>query len=201
VPKRPPAHRTTRDTRGQTPDVTPPPLRHTVGVSNAAAPRPVKLRSPWARAVAPVAGGIVFLVVLGLVTWGIAAWISRDGVETTERLAPTTFTVGSVQSAAQIVEEDGPILFPGLNTTSGERTLVLDHQGDDPTRGWQIFYAYPAGRDASCTVEQVVGTRDFVDCDGNTIDVSELSPPESGVNPVVENQRTLIIDLSGVTTG
>ena len=101
----------------------------------------------------------------------------------------------------QIVEDDGPILFPGLNTTSGERTLVLDHQGDDPTRGWQIFYAYPAGRDASCPVEQVVGTRDFIDCDGNTIDVSELSPPESGVNPVVENQRTLIIDLSGVTTG
>ena len=54
---------------------------------------------------------------------------------------------------------------------------------------------------ASCTVEQVVGTRDFIDCDGNTIDVSELSPPDAGVNPVVENQRVLLIDLSGITTG
>lgn len=171
-----------------------------MGVSNAAAPRPVKLKSPWARAIAPVAGGIVFLAILGLVTWGIAAWISRDGVETTERLAPTTFTVGSVQSAAQIVEDDGPILFPGLNTTRGERTLVLDHQGDDPTRGWRIFYAYPVGR-PDCPIEQIVGTADFVDCDGTTISVDDLSPPESGVNPVVEDQRTLIIDLSGVTTG
>ena len=107
----------------------------------------------------------------------------------------------SVESAARIVEEDGPILFPGLNTTTGERTLVLDHEGDDPTRGWTIYYAYPAGRGTDCPVEQIEGTRDFIDCDGNTINVTELSPPASGVNPVVENQRVLIIDLSGVTTG
>ena len=148
----------------------------------------------------PVLGGLAFLVFMTLVTWGIAAWISRDGVETSEDLAPPTFTVGSVESAAAIIETDGPILFPGLNTTSGERTLVLDHEGDDPTRGWRIFYAYPAGR-PDCPVEQVIGTSEFVDCDGTTLDVSELSPPESGVNPVVEDQRTLIIDLSGVTSG
>jgi hypothetical protein len=138
---------------------------------------------------------------IGLITWGIAAWISRGGTSVTDRLAPTRFTVGSVESASRIVEEDGPILFPGLNTTTGERTLVLDHEGDDPTRGWTIYYAYPAGRDTDCPVEQIEGTRDFIDCDGNTINVTELSPPAPGVNPVVENQRVLIIDLSGVTTG
>lgn len=162
--------------------------------------KPIRLRSPIARAVVPVLGGIAFFVVLGLVTWGIAAYISRGGAEITERLAPTTLPMGSVQRNAEIVEEDGPIILPGLNTTTGEKTLVLDHQGDDPTRGWQIFYAFPAGRDFSCRVEQVVGTREFIDCDGNTIDVSDLSPPDAGVNPVVENQRTLIIDLSGITT-
>jgi len=31
--------------------------------------------------------------------------------------------------------------------------------------------------------------------------VSELSPPDAGVNPVVENQRVLIIDLRGITNG
>jgi hypothetical protein len=149
--------------------------------------------------VVPVIGGIAFFVLLALVTWGIAAWISRGGAEVTDRLAPSRFEVGSVQTAAQIVEADGPIIFPGLNTTTGERTLVLDHEGDDPTRGWQIFYAYPAGR-PDCPVEQVIGTRDFIDCDGTTIDVSVLSPPESGVFPVVENQRVLYIDLTGVTT-
>ena len=69
-----------------------------------------------------------------------------------------------------------------------------------PAAGRSSMRTQP-GRDASCTVEQVVGTRGFIDCDGNTIDVSELSPPDAGVNPVVENQRVLIIDLSGITTG
>jgi hypothetical protein len=148
-----------------------------------------------------VLGGIAGLIALALFTWGIAAYISRGGAETTDRLAPTTLEVGSAQSAAQIVAEDGPVLFPGLNTTTGERTIVLDHEGDDPTRGWRIYYAYPADADPSCVVEQVVGTRSFIDCDGDTIDVSDLSPPPAGVNPVVEDQRTLIINLSGVTGG
>lgn len=168
-------------------------------MSNAGAQRPVRLKSPFTRAVVPVVGGIAFFVLLALVTWGIAAYISGGGAEVTERLAPPRLDVGSAQNAAQIVEEDGPIIFPGLATTTGERTLVLDHEGDDPTRGWQIFYAYPIGR-PDCPVQQVIGTREFLDCDGTTITVADLSPPESGVFPVVENQRVLYIDLVGVTT-
>jgi hypothetical protein len=169
-------------------------------MSNTAASRPVKLKSPLARAVVPVLGGIAFFVVLALVLWGIAAWISRGGADVSDRLAPSRFEVGSVQSAAGVVAEDGPIIFPGLNTTTGERTLVLDHEGADPTRGWRIFYAHPIGR-PECPVEQVIGTREFIDCDGATITVNDLSPPDSGVFPVVENQRVLYIDLAGVTGG
>jgi hypothetical protein len=163
-------------------------------------PRPVRLKSPVTRAVVPVLGGLGFLAALGLVTWAIAAWISGGGVEVTDRLAPSRFEVGSTQNAAQIVAESGPIIFPGLNTTTGERTLVLDHQGDDPTRGWRIYYAYPVGR-PDCPVEQVIDTGALLDCDGDPIAVDDLSPPESGVFPVVENQRILYIDLTGVTTG
>jgi hypothetical protein len=167
-------------------------------MSNTADRRPVRLKSPIARAVVPVLGGIAFFVLLGLVTWGIAAYISDGGAEVTDRLAPPRLDVGSVTNVAELVDEGGPIIFPGLNTTSGERTLVLDHQGTDPTRGWQIFYAYPIGR-PDCPVEQVIGTREFIDCDGNTLSVADLSPPESGVFPVVENQRVLYIDLVGIT--
>jgi len=170
-------------------------------VSNAASQRPVRLKSTWSRALVPVLGGIAFLALIALLTWGIAAWISRGGATVTETLAPSRLPIASAQKAARIVEEDGPIILPGLNTTTGERTLVLDHEGNDPTRGWRIYYAFPAGRDSSCPVEQIVGTRNFTDCDGNTITVADLAPPDAGVNPVVENQRTLIIDLSGVTTG
>jgi hypothetical protein len=145
-----------------------------------------------------VVAGIAFFAVLGLATWGAAAYISRGSTENSERLMPTTLPIGSAQGTAELVAEDGPILLPGLATTTGERTLVLDHQGDDPTRGWRVYSAYPADRDASCPVEQVIGTRQFVDCDGRTIDVGELAPPDDGVNPVVEDQRSLIIDLNGL---
>lgn len=169
-------------------------------MSNAPANRPQRLNSPFTRAVVPVLGGAAFLVLLALIMWGVAAWISKGGADITDRLAPTRLEVGSVQNVAGIVAEDGPIIFPGLNTTTGERSLVLDHVGDDPTRGWRVFYAYPIGR-PDCPVEQVVETGQLVDCDGEAIDVEALSPPSAGVNPIVEDQRLLVIDLSGITTG
>jgi hypothetical protein len=162
--------------------------------------RPVKLRSPFARAVVPVLAGILALAVIGLITWGIAVWISRGDSVASERLAPSTFKVGSTQNAARIVAEQGPILFPGLNTTTGERTIVLDHVGDDPAKGWQIYFAYPAGGDPSCAVVQIVGSRRFTDCKGNELDVTELAPPPAGVNPVVEDKRILVLDLRGITS-
>jgi hypothetical protein len=161
--------------------------------------RPVKLRSPFARAVVPVLAGILALAVIGLITWGIAVWISRGDNVASERLAPSTFKVGSTRNAARIVAERGPILFPGLNTTTGERTIVLNHEGDDPAKGWQIYFAYPAGRDPSCAVVQIVDSRRFTDCNGNELDVTELAPPPPGVNPVVEDKRILVLDLRGIT--
>lgn len=153
------------------------------------------LHSPLARAVVPVLGGIVFFALLGLATWGAAAFISRGSTETSERLMPTRLPLGSVANAADLVAEEGSILLPGLATTTGERTLVLDHEGDDPTRGWRIYAAFPADRDATCAVEQVIGTREFVDCEGRTIAVTELAPPDAGIHPVVEDQRRLYIDF------
>jgi hypothetical protein len=146
-----------------------------------------------------VAGGIAFFAVMALVLWGVAAYLSGDGTRASERLVPTRLEVSSVESAAATVAESGPILFPGLATTTGERTMVLDHEGDDPATGWRLYYAHPAGSDPSCGVEQVRGTRRFVDCTGATIDVTDLAPPPEGVNPVVEERQTLYIDLRGVS--
>jgi hypothetical protein len=160
----------------------------------------VELRSPFARAVVPVVAGLVVLALIGLSTWAMAAYISRGDVETSERLAPSTLNLGSVEARAEEVAEDGPIIIPGLDTTIGERTLVLDHQGDIAADGWVVYYAYPADRDATCPVVQVRGTARFVDCEGRELDVTELAPPTSGVRPVVESRERLLIDLRGVTT-
>ena len=129
-----------------------------------------RLRSPLARALAPVLAGIAFIAVLFLATWGVAAFISDRG-ENITNLGSSIFEVGQVERIATIVGDDGPLLFPDLKSPSGVRSVVLDHQGDDPTKGWQVYYGYPAGKDPSCLVEHVQGTRTFKDYNGDTIDV------------------------------
>lgn len=161
---------------------------------------PPRLRSPFARAVVPVLAGLVVIVLLGLVTWAMAAIISSGDAVTSERLAPSTLRLGSVENRARDVAEDGPLLFPGLATTDGERSLVLDHEGDDPATGWVVYLAHPADRDPSCPVEQIRGTDRFVDCDGRELHVTELAPPASGVRPIVENRERLLLDLRSITT-
>lgn len=169
-------------------------FRHTDGVPLEQSR--IVLRSPFARAVVPVLGGIGLLIAVALLTWIAAAIISDNSGRVTDNLAPDRFTVSSSKSAAEQVAENGPILFPGLNTTTGERTIVLDHDGDDADTGWHVYYAYPADRDASCAIDQEEGGRTFVDCEGRTLDVEDLALPPAGVFPTVED-GTLIIDLRG----
>ncbi len=148
----------------------------------------------------PVLGGALGFAAIGAFTWAIAAYISSGGTGTTDRLAPSVFTIGSVESLSESVAEDGPLLFPELGTAIGTRSIVVDHEGDVAADGWRVYWAYPADRDAACVVEQVVGTSDFVDCDGRTIDVTELAPPDDGVFPAVQDRTTLLIDLRGATS-
>jgi hypothetical protein len=158
-----------------------------------------ELRSPVARAVVPVLGGAAVLALIALFTWLMAAYISRGGGESSERLAPATFTVGKVDGLADTVAEHGPLFFPELGTAIGTRSIVVDHTGDDPADGWRVYWAYPADRESTCLVEQVPDTAQFLDCDGRTIDVSQLSPPDEGVFPIVQDGKTLVIDVRGAT--
>ena len=158
-----------------------------------------EFRSPVARAVMPVLGGLLVFAAIGAFTWAMAAYISGGDAGTTERLAPSVFTIGPVDALAESVAAEGPLLFPELGTAIGTRSIVVDHDGDVPADGWRVYWAYPADRDPTCVVEQVVGTSDFVDCDGRTIAVTDLSPPDEGVFPVVENRTTLTIDVRGAT--
>jgi hypothetical protein len=102
-------------------------------------------------------------------------------------------------SADETVETNGPLLFPELGTAIGTRSIVIDHEGDVAADGWRVYWAYPADRDPTCVVEQVIETSNFVDCDGRTIDVTELSPPDSGVVPLVRDRATLVVDIRGAT--
>jgi hypothetical protein len=158
-----------------------------------------QLRSPLARAVVPVLGGALVIALIAGFTWVMAVVISDNGDGASERLAPSTFTIGDVEVLAETIAEDGPLLFPELGTAIGTRSIVVDHTGDVAADGWRVYWAYPTDRPATCVVAQVVGTRTFEDCEGRVIDVEDLAPPDRGVFPRVDDRTTLVIDLRGAT--
>lgn len=156
-------------------------------------PRRPVARTPLQRALYPVVGGIAFFALLGLATWGVAALLSGNPEKLSEELSARTFEVGNIDSIASIIADEGPLIFPDLVRAGGLRTVVLDHTGDDPRSNWVVYYAAPADRSLDCKVTQQHGTRNFTDCEGRTVDVTELTPPE-GVQTAVIGE-TIVIDL------
>jgi hypothetical protein len=153
------------------------------------------LRSPLARALVPVLGGFAFFAALFAVTWFFAD-VATDRARTDTNPRSGTFVVGNVEDIAESIAEAGPILYPDLRDATGTRSIVIEHFGEDPAKGWQVYYAYPADRDATCLVTQIADTHRFLDCDGRTLEVEQLAPPDD-VRPIVENRTTLLIDLRG----
>ena len=151
-------------------------------------------RSPVARALVPVLGGLVFFGALFGVTW-LLAELATDRAGETRTAQFGTFVVGNVEDIAESIAESGPVLYPDLRDTTGERSIIIEHFGEDPAKGWQVYYAYPADRTAECLVTQVASTHQFQDCEGRVLDVTELAAP-TDVRPIVENRETLLIDLS-----
>ena len=114
-----------------------------------------RYRSPVARAVILVLAGVGFLVVLAGLLWIAASYIAGHSGQRSRSFAPSTFEVGRTTSIAATVSADGPLIFPDLLRASGQRSIVLDHTGDNPDQRWRIFLAYPADRDVNCKVVQV----------------------------------------------
>jgi len=141
----------------------------------------------------PVAAGIAFFIVLGLLLWGVAAYISGNSQEV--NIAPSTVDIGRTKTYAAIIASEGPLILPDLLRANGKRTIVLDHTGDDPQQGWRVLMAHPADRGVDCKVELIKGTRTFTDCEGRTIGIDDLAAPEQGVGPVVSPDGQLTLDL------
>jgi len=157
-----------------------------------------RLRSPLARAVVPVLGGIGFFILFFGGLWLVAIRIN-DRAEPGNVVSNKVFEVGPVVALAKSVAKDGPLLLPDLKSPNGVRSLVLNHTGDDPSINWQVFYGYPADRDATCLVTHVQGTKTFTDCAQRKLTVDQLALPPD-VRPIVENKKTLYIDLRGLTS-
>jgi hypothetical protein len=159
--------------------------------------RKPRLRSPLARALVPVLGGLAFFALFFLGLW-VAATVINDRADPGSEIANKVFEVGKVTDIAEAVADGGPLLFPDLKSADGVRSIVLDHTGTDPAEGWQVYYAYPADATPDCLVTHVPKSRRYTDCRGRTLEVDQLALPVD-VRPVVENRTTLSIDLRGIT--
>jgi len=155
--------------------------------------RRIEFTSPIARAVMPIVAGIFGFALLFGVTWILASTSTNNRQSRPETL-PQTFEIGEVKDVAKSIDQDGPILYPDLRDATGKRSIVIDHTGDNPAKGWQVYYAYPADRTETCLVEHLKKSRMFKDCEGRTITVDQLKLPLD-VRPIVENMKTLLIDL------
>ena len=159
--------------------------------------RTPRLRSPLARAVVPVLGGIAFFVLFFAGLWVVASVINHRATPTSN-VANKVFEVGKVESMAKAVSKDGPLLFPDLKSPDGVRSIVLDHTGPDAARGWRVYYGFPEDLTFRCLVTHIQGTRTFKDCNDRVIQIDQLAKPDN-VRPIVENRKTLYIDLRGIS--
>ena len=154
-----------------------------------------ELRSPLARAVVPVLGGIAFFAVLGGILWLVALFIGHnpDNVQ----LGANRFEVGRIDRLADSIAKTGPQLFQDLKSTDARRSIVVDHVGSVDTVGWSVYRPFPADVPGEqCFAVQTPLTRQFTDCQGRIIDVTQLQPA-TDVRVDIQNGRTLVLTFSG----
>ncbi len=158
-------------------------------------PRLPELRSPLARAVVPVIAGVFFFGVLGIVLWGVAAWLADSG--TSVRLGDPTFEISRIDKLADSIERSGPQLYPDLKDPTGGRSVVVDHQGGDDSAGWVVYRPFPFDRPGeTCLATQTPRTSKFVDCEGRVLDVSQLQPAQD-VRTSLKDGRVLVLAFAG----
>ena len=112
-----------------------------------------RLRSPLARAVVPVLGGIAFIAVLGLVLWGASVLLVRNADPSDVHLGANEFVLERLDAKAKLIAKDGPLLFPGLLGPAERLPIGVWHAGDSATSGWQVFSLVPAGGTPSCVLQ------------------------------------------------
>jgi hypothetical protein len=159
------------------------------------APRLPELRSPVARAVAPVVGGVFFFGVLGLVLWGVAAWLADSNTEV--RLGDPVFEISRIDKLADSITKDGPQLYPDLKDPSGRRSVVVAHEGTNDAEGWIVYRPFPFDRAGeTCFATQTPKTRKFVDCENRVLDVTQLHLAND-VAVSLKDGRVLVLTFAG----
>lgn len=154
-----------------------------------------ELRSPLARAVVPVVGGIAFFAVLGGILWLVAMFIGRNPDDV--QLGANRFEVGRIDRLADSIAKTGPQLFQDLKSSDARRSVVVDHVGSVDVTGWSVYRPFPADVPGEeCFAVQTPLTRQFTDCQGRVLDVTQLQPA-ADVFVDIRDGRTVVLTFSG----
>ena len=156
------------------------------------------LKSPAARAVAPVLAGIAAFALIGLALWGASLAVSHNsGVKVNTALAGRYFKPGGAERLARLITKDGPLLFPSLVGDAGRKPIGIGHVGDDPLKGWRVYSLVPPGASPDCILALDQSTREL------TAPCAPARYPAEGtgltVLPVtavtIDPDQNLVIDL------
>lgn len=103
-------------------------------------------RTHAGKALAVAAAGVVVALA---VAFFVAQLASQGRVDV--RLGSDTFADQDAEDAAELIAEDGPILY--ADAAGRDRDIVLQHLGDDPDEGWIALAARPPGVARACTIQ------------------------------------------------
>jgi hypothetical protein len=146
----------------------------------------------------PVVAGIAFFAVLAGIVWVVAA-LSANNPENIN-LGSNIFEIGRVDRLSESIAKTGPQLFPDLKSEGGQRSVIVDHQGNDDNLGWFVYRPFPFDSDdEDCFVVQTPRTRQFTDCDGRVLDVTQLKVA-TDVAVDIESNRLILTFEGAVAT-
>lgn len=87
--------------------------------------------------------GVIAVIAAAGAGYGIIQLAEQGSVES--NLGDNEISLGDHLRLSEEIEEEGPILFPGL--ARGARDFYLQHLGEDPRRNWFAFDATRPGTD------------------------------------------------------
>ncbi len=124
--------------------------------------------------------------------------LGSGGTEVPIQLGEPVFRAGNAAELADTIDRNEPILLP--DASGGDRDIVINHVGDDPTEGWVAFAARPLTATRDCFVQWQAGDRTFVNtCDGTVYPADGSGLEQYGVS--VDDDGDLVVNLNVVGSG
>ena len=80
----------------------------------------------------------IFAVVLAICIVGAVLAVATSSEDVDVNLGDDEFQIEDIEARADLVAEQGPLVF--ADPTGGNRPIIVNHLGDDPTAAKQTFF-------------------------------------------------------------